>query len=241
MRHRVRPVVLLCAVAGTVALAACGAKTQQHVVVERLQYRRQGRQAGRVDDRRPQLGLRRRLARGAGSRDQHQRRGQPEPHELDLRPAHRAARGRQARARPGERLQVLQRRQDLHAHHPPGREVLRRHALHRPGGGRPHQQGPEVPVHLPADVAGQVRDGLGQRRGHQLHHRLRAGRGVVHRLQRQLGPLAHRASRSSASASSGSCRSAPGPSRWSATSSARRSCSRRTRRTSRRAARSWTS
>ena len=27
MRHRVRPVVLLCAVAGTVALAACGAKT----------------------------------------------------------------------------------------------------------------------------------------------------------------------------------------------------------------------
>jgi hypothetical protein len=27
MGHRVRPVVLLCAVAGTVALAACGAKT----------------------------------------------------------------------------------------------------------------------------------------------------------------------------------------------------------------------
>jgi hypothetical protein len=30
MRHRVRPVVLLCAVAGTVALAACGAKTNDN-------------------------------------------------------------------------------------------------------------------------------------------------------------------------------------------------------------------
>jgi len=147
---------------------------QQLVINERVQYRRQGWQAGRFADRRAQLGLRRRLARGVGSRDEHQRRRQPEPHELDLRPAHRAARGRQARARPGQRLQVLQRRQDLHAHHPPRREVLRRDGLHRPGGRRPHQQGPEVPVHLPADVAGQVRDGVGRRRGDQLHHRVRA-------------------------------------------------------------------
>ena len=193
MRHRVRPVVLLCARRGDGGPRSVRRQDQQLVLVERSQHSRQGRQEGRVADRRARLGLRRRLARGARSRDQHQRRGQPEPHELDLRPAHRAARGRQARARPGQRLQVLKRRQDLHAHDPPGGEVLRRHALHRPGGRRPHQQGPEVHLHLPADVAGQDRHRLGRRRRDRLHHGLRAGRGVVHRLQRQLGPLADRA------------------------------------------------
>ena len=71
----------------------------------------------------------------------------PGLHDRDLRAALRARPGRDGRRRPGYRLLVQPRRQDRHDHDPAGREVHRRHAVQRAGGGLQLGAGPRPGRH----------------------------------------------------------------------------------------------